>query len=157
MPYGALGRNRRCEASRYIGSRFGRELRITTIRIAQVIVSVIFVAFVVSVLILFVQVETDFDATAIFTVSEEVGDLMPWLILLAAIGSETSAIINATMSRSDMLVENRLPRRWTFIVLLVPPFALFLFVEATQAVALAKRWMSTTSARSMQSRLSFPR
>ena len=59
-------------------------------------------AFVLS---LFVQVETDFDATSIFIVSDEVGDFMPWLILLAALGSQTSAIIGATMSRSDMIVD----------------------------------------------------
>ena len=127
------------EASRYIGARFGRELRITTMRLAQVISSVIFVVFVGSVLILFVTVQTDFSGESIFVVADKVGDLMPWLILLAAIGSQTSAIINATMSRSDMLVEHHLPRRWTFVVLLVPAIAVFLLVDITQAVALASR------------------
>jgi hypothetical protein len=127
------------EASRYIGSRFAGELRITTMRLAQVISSVVFVALLASVLILFVQVQTDFDGTAIFVVSEEVGSLMPWLILVAAIGSQTSAIINATMSRSDMLVDHKMPRRWTFVVLLGPAIAIFLLVDITEAVALASR------------------
>jgi hypothetical protein len=127
------------EASRYIGARFGKELRITTMRLAQVISSVVFVVFVASVLILYVQVQTDFSGESIFIVADEVGDFMPWLILLAAIGSQTSAIINATMSRSDMLVDHKMPRRWTFVVLLGPAIAIFLLVDITEAVALASR------------------
>ncbi len=127
------------EAARYIGARFGKELRITTMRLAQVISSVVFVVFVASVLILYVQVQTDFSGESIFIVADEVGDFMPWLILLAAIGSQTSAIINATMSRSDMLVDHKMPRRWTFVVLLAPAIAVFLLVDITEAVALASR------------------
>jgi hypothetical protein len=127
------------EAARYIGARFGKELRITTMRLAQVIASVVFVVFVASVLILYVQVQTDFSGESIFIVADEVGDFMPWLILLAAIGSQTSAIINATMSRSDMLVDHKMPRRWTFVVLLGPAIAVFLLVDITEAVALASR------------------
>jgi len=127
------------EAARYIGGRFGGELRIKTMRAAQVISTVVFVALLGSVLILFVEVETDFSGTSIFVVADEVGDFMPWLILLAAIGSQTSAIINATMSRSDMLVDHKMPRRWTFVVLLGPAIAVFLLVDITEAVALASR------------------
>jgi hypothetical protein len=132
------------EAARYIGARFGKELRITTMRLAQVIASVVFVVFVASVLILYVQVQTDFSGESIFIVADEVGDFMPWLILLAAIGSQTSAIINATMSRSDMLVDHQVlgrdvPRRWSFVVLLGPAIAIFLLVDITEAVALASR------------------
>jgi len=85
------------EAARYIGGRFAGEMRISTMRVAQVISSIVFVALLVFVLTLFVHVETDFSGSSIFIVSDEVGDTMPWLILLAALGSQTSAIIGATM------------------------------------------------------------
>jgi hypothetical protein len=132
------------EAARYIGGRFAGELRITTMRIAQIVSSVVFVALVAFVIILFVQVQTDFSAQSIFIVADEVGDAMPWLILLAALGSQTSAIIGATMSRSDMLVSNRVlghevPRKTTFLILIVPAIALFLLADVPQAVALASR------------------
>jgi hypothetical protein len=132
------------EASRYIGARFAGELRVSTMRIAQVISSVVFVAFLASVLILFVEVTTDFDGKSIFIVSDEVGDTMPWLILLAALGSQTSAIIGATMSRSDMIVSHKVvglnvSRRTTFVILLVPAIALFLLADVSQAVTLASR------------------
>jgi hypothetical protein len=127
------------EAARYVGSRFAAEERISTMRIAQIISSVVFVLFVASALILFVEVQTDFSQTSIFKVSDELGDFMPWLILLAAIGSQTSAIVNATMSRSDMLVDFKVPRKTTFLILLVPAIAIFLLTDINQAVALASR------------------
>ena len=132
------------EAARYIGGRFAGELRITTMRIAQIVSSVVFVALVAFVIILFVQVQTDFSAQSIFIVADEVGDAMPWLILLAALGSQTSAIIGATMSRSDMLashqvLQRKVPRKTTFLILLLPAIALFLLADVPQAVALASR------------------
>ena len=136
------------EAARYIGARFAGELRISTMRLAQVISSVVFVALLMFVLILFIQVETDFSGSSIFIVADEVGDTMPWLILLAALGSQTSAIIGATMSRSDMLVSHKVvqrnvSRRATFLILLVPAIAIFLLADVPQAVALASRVFAT--------------
>jgi hypothetical protein len=132
------------EAARYIGGRFSGELRISTMRVAQVISSVVFVALIAFVIILFVQVDTDFSGSSIFIVADEVGDTMPWLILLAALGSQTSAIIGATMSRSDMLVSHKvlqrgISRRASFVILLLPAIALFLLADVPMAVALASR------------------
>ena len=89
-------------------------------------------------LILFIAV-TDFDGVTIFAVSEDVGPLLPWLIFLAAIGSQTSGIVNAPMSRSDMMVEAKVPRRLTFPIILIPALAIFILVDVAQAVALASR------------------
>jgi hypothetical protein len=127
------------EAARYIGGRFAAEERISTMRVAQIISSIVFVVFIASALILFVEVQTDFSQTAIFQVSEELGEWLPWLILLAAIGSQTSAIVNATSSRSDMLVSFKVPRKATFPILLVPAIVIFLLADINQAVAIASR------------------
>lgn len=127
------------EAARYIGSRFSADLRISGMRAAQYISSVVFVLLLLSSLFLFANVETDFDGTAIFVISGVVGDLLPWLILLAALGSQLSAIVNATMSRSDMLVSLRVPRRLTFVMLVVPAVVIFIMADITQAVSLASR------------------
>jgi hypothetical protein len=94
--------------------------------------------FLATALILFIAV-TDFDGVTIFAVSEDVGSLLPWLIFLAAIGSQTSAIVNATESRSDMMVEAKVPRRLTFPIILIPALAIFILVDVAQAVALASR------------------
>jgi hypothetical protein len=132
------------EAARYIGGRFAGDMRVSTMRVAQVISSAVFVALLMFVLILFVQVETDFSGSSIFIVADQVGDTMPWLILAAALGSQTSAIIGATMSRSDMLVSHKVvqrdvSRRATFLILLIPAIAIFLLADVSMAVTLASR------------------
>jgi hypothetical protein len=127
------------EASRYIGVRFGAEERIKTMRVAQVVSSVVFVIFILTILVMFIPPQDGTDGTAIFAVSERVGESMPWLLLLAAIGSQTSAIIGATSSRSDMLVENKVPRKATFLVILVPAIVMVLLADVNVAVNLASR------------------
>ncbi|MCP3993086.1 MAG: hypothetical protein GY724_28750 [Actinomycetia bacterium] len=129
------------EASRYIGARFSSELRISTMRMAQIISSAVFVTLLASVLILFVQVRPEPDATAIFVVSSEASAVLPFIILLAAVGSQLSAIVNATVSRSDLLLEATvgLERKYTFPILLIPAMAVVAFTNVTAAVSLASR------------------
>jgi len=127
------------EAARYIGVRFNAERRISTMRIAQGISTVVFVALVASILVLFLPPGVPPDGTAIFVVSEQIGRSMPFLLLLAAIGSQTSAIIGATSSRSDMLVNAKVPRRISFLVILIPAILVVIFTDVTVAVNLASR------------------
>ena len=127
------------EASRYIGVRFGAERRITTMRVAQVISTVVFVGFILTLLVIFLPPAGESDGTAIFLASDLVGDTLPWLLLLAAIGSQTSAIIGATSSRSDMLVSRKVTRKATFPIILVPAIVLVLLVDVNVAVNLASR------------------
>ena len=128
------------EAARYIGNRFSAEQRISSMRLAQYISSFVFVVLVASILVIFLPPVVETGGTAIFSASDLVGDTLPWIVLLAAIGSQTSAILGATSSRSDMIVNTgRVSREWTFPMLLIPTIALFLLTDVTQAVALASR------------------
>jgi hypothetical protein len=129
------------EASRYIGVRFGAERRVSTMRIAQTISTIVFVIFVGTLLLAFLPIPSGItaDGTAIFAVSGLVGDALPWLLLVAALGSQTSAIIGATSSRSDMLVNKKIPRATTFPIILLPAILLVIFVDINMAVNLASR------------------
>ena len=129
------------EASRYIGVRFGGERRVSTMRIAQTVSTIVFVIFMITLLLAFLPPPPGVpeDGTAIFAVSGLVGDLLPWLLLLAALGSQTSAIIGATSSRSDMLVNKKVPRTTTFPIILIPAVMLVIFVDVNMAVNLASR------------------
>ena len=127
------------EASRYIGVRFAAERRITTMRLAQIASTVVFVGFILTLLVIFLPPAGESDGTAIFRASFLVGDAMPWLLLLAALGSQTSAIIGATSSRSDMLVSRKVPRKYTFPIILVPAILLVVLVDVNVAVNLASR------------------
>jgi len=127
------------EASRYIGVRFAEERRVTTMRLAQVVSTVVFVVFILTLLVIFLPPAGEADHTAIFLASPQVGDSLAWLLLLAAIGSQTSAIIGATSSRSDMLVSRKVPRKYTFPIILGPAILLVLLVDVNVAVNLASR------------------
>lgn len=127
------------EAARYIGNRFSAEQRISSMRLAQYISSVVFVVLVASIIVVFLPPLAKLDGTAIFVASDLVGPTLPWIVLLAAIGSQTSAILGATSSRSDMIVAAGVGRKWTFPIILVPTIALFLLTDVTEAVALASR------------------
>jgi hypothetical protein len=129
------------EASRYIGVRFAAEQRVSTMRVAQITSTAVFVVFMTTLLLAFLPTPPGIveDGTAIFAVSELVGDALPWLLLLAALGSQTAAIIGATSSRSDMLVNNKIPRKTTFPMILVPAIMLVIFVDVNMAVNLASR------------------
>jgi hypothetical protein len=129
------------EASRYIGVRFAAERRVSTMRIAQMTSTVVFVVFMVTLLLAFLPTPPGIaeDGTAIFAVSGLVGDALPWLLLVAALGSQTSAIIGATSSRSDMLVNQKVARKTTFPVILLPAIMLVIFVDVNVAVNLASR------------------
>ena len=130
------------EASRYLGERFSGDLRIRSMRVAQAISTAVFVALIALSLLLFSTVRPVPDATAIFVVAETVSPHLPWLILLAAIGSQLSAITNATSSRSDLLVEathETVARKYTVPILLVPAMMVVLFADVTLAVSIASR------------------
>lgn len=130
------------ESSGYIGAYFAAEKRVETMRSAQYISSVVYVLFVAFSLILFATVEAPNNVTAIFEVSEQVSVFLPFLIMAAALGSQLSAIVNDTETRTEMLageVGDRLPRRWTFPLFLVPAIFVALLTEVNSAVALASR------------------
>ena len=100
----------------------------------------LFVVFILALLVVFLPpADQNADGTAIFIASEFVGDTLPWLLLFAAIGSQTSAIIGATSSRSDMLVHHKVSRKLTFPIILVPAILLVLLVDVNVAVNLASR------------------
>jgi hypothetical protein len=130
------------ESSRYIGSYFSADTRVKTMRSAQYISSTVYVLFVAFSLILFATVEAPANVTAIFEVSEQVSVFLPFLIMAAALGSQLSAIVNDTETRTEMLagqVGDRVPRRWTFPLFLVPAILFVVLTDVSSAVALASR------------------
>ncbi len=130
------------ESSRYIGAYFSADKRVKTMRSAQYISSAVYVLFVAFSLILFATVKAPNNVTAIFEVSKQVSAFLPFLIMAAALGSQLSAIVNDTETRTEMLarqVGDRLPRQWTFPLFLVPAILVVLLTDVSSVVALASR------------------
>lgn len=101
-----------------------------------------YVLFVAFSLILFARVKGPNNVTAIFEVSKQVSAFLPFLIMAAALGSQLSAIVNDTETRTEMLarqVGDRLPRKWTFPLFLIPAILVVLLAPLSSAVALASR------------------
>jgi hypothetical protein len=62
--------------------------------------------------------------------------------MAAALGSQLSAILNDTESRTEILARqagDRLPRQWTFPLFLVPAILVVLLTDVASVVALASR------------------
>ena len=130
------------EASRYIGAQFSAKVRISTMRRAQIIATVAFVTLLASTLLLYSQVRPEASATTVFVLADQVSAFLPWLLVVAAIGSQLSAIVNASSSRSDLLLEathESIPRKYTFLILLIPAAMIVLLTDVTDAVAIASR------------------
>jgi len=130
------------ESSRYIGAYFSADTRVRTMGAAQYISSAVYVLFVAFSLILFARVDPPTGVTAIFEVSEQVSVFLPFLIMAAALGSQLSAIVNDTETRTEMLaglVGDRLPRQWTFPMFLVPAIVVVVLTDVTAVVAIASR------------------
>lgn len=130
------------EASRYLGDEFSAARRIKTMRLAQIISTVAFVLFPASALILFAQTLPKPTPAASVQIGQVASPVLPLLVLLLAIGSQSSASINAISSRSDVLEEvtdEKIPRRYTFPLLAVGAIAIVLVTDVLTAVAAASR------------------
>ncbi len=129
------------ETSRYLGSEHSAEVRIKTMRSAQIIASVIYVLFLSLATILF-QDGLGADVTAIITMVTPVALVLPIMISVAAIGSQFSAAV-ADTSGAGGLVENltgsRLPRRYVYLLIMLVTVALTWEVNVNQIIAYASR------------------
>jgi hypothetical protein len=130
------------ESARYLGAYFSARKRVESMRAAQYLSSVVYVLFVALSLVLFTTTAVPNDVTAIFEVSEQVSVFLPFLIMVAAVGSQLSAIVSDTETRTEMLAQqlgDRVPRRWTFPLFLVPAILVVLLTDVASIVALASR------------------
>jgi hypothetical protein len=132
----------RSHASMLRRAYFSADMRTKTMRSAQYLSSTVYVLFVAFSLILFALVKAPANVTAIFVVSKQVSVFLPFLIMAAALGSQLSAILNDTESRTEILARqagDRLPRQWTFPLFLVPAILVVLLTDVASVVALASR------------------
>ncbi|MFC7096148.1 hypothetical protein [Halobaculum marinum] len=130
------------EASRYLGEHYSAAVRSKTMRAAQIIAAVAFVLFPASALLLFAEVRPELEPIAVVQIAQVASPVLPWLILLLAVGSQASASVNAISSRSDVLIEltnSEIPRRFTYPMLALGAVAVVLVTDVLAAVAVASR------------------
>ncbi len=129
------------ETSRYLGDEYPAEQRISTMRTAQLLSTVIYLIFIALVTVLFHD-GLGADVTAIISMTKPVALVLPLLLSIAAIGSQFSAAV-ADSEGAGGLIEDVTHRkvsiRYAYLLILAVTVALTWETDVNQIIAYASR------------------
>jgi hypothetical protein len=129
------------EISRYIGHKYSGELRIKTMKLAQIISSLIYLVFVFLIMFL-MGADQKVTDTAIIDVSKRVSLLLPLSITIGAIFSQFSAAIADTVGCGGIITEysgNRVSRNTAYLFITIGSTLLIWFANVFEIITLASR------------------
>jgi len=129
------------ETSRYLGTEHPAEQRIATMRAAQVISAVIYLAFLGLATVLFVD-GIGADVTAIIRMTKPVAVVLPLMLSIAAIGSQFSAAVADNSGAGGLLEDithGELPIRLAYLLILLVTVSLTWAVDVNGIIAYASR------------------
>lgn len=112
------------ETSRYLGNAYDPAMRVRAMRLAQLIAGVIYLLFVITGLPLLMEFHGIADETAIITLAGRVAEILPALLILAAVMSRFSAAVADTVGAGGLFTElsgSRLSSRLGYIGLVILP------------------------------------
>jgi hypothetical protein len=92
------------ETSRFIGSQYSANLRVTTMRYAQSISGIIYILFVGLILVVFTK-NIHVSDTEIIDLSGRVSSILPHLLIFAAVLSQLSAAVADTIGSGGLIFE----------------------------------------------------
>ena len=129
------------ETSRYLGSEHPAAVRIKTMRNAQIISSMIYLLFIALATILF-KTGIGSDVTAIINMTKPVAMVLPFMLTLAAIGSQFSAAV-ADESGSGELIEDlsnkKFEARYAYLLVLFITITITWASNVNEIIAYASR------------------
>jgi len=129
------------ETSRYLGDEHPAEQRIATMRVAQLVSAVIYLVFIGLATVLFHD-GLGADVTAIIDVTAPLAVVLPFLLTVAAIGSQFSAAV-ADDSAAGGLIEDithrEVPIRYAYLLILLVTVALTWETNVNVIIAYASR------------------
>lgn len=129
------------ETSRYLGDEHSPEQRIKTMRVAQIVSTGIYLAFLALATVLFHD-HLGADVTAIIAMCRPVAVVLPVLLTVAAIGSQFSAAV-ADNSGAGGLIEDitnrRLRMRYAYLLILLVTIAVTWQTNVNLIIAYASR------------------
>ena len=129
------------ESSRYLGTEYPANERIATMRLAQIISSVIYLSFIALVTVLFHD-GMGGDVTAIIGMSRPVALVLPVLLAVAAIGSQFSAAVADTEGAGGLIEDithRKLPVRYAYLLILAATIFLTWQTNVNEIIAYASR------------------
>ncbi len=131
------------ETSRYLGSEFSAELRIRSMRFAQLISGLLYVAFIVMCMPLLLGLDgLQVDETAIIGLSGHIAPILPAMLVLAATISQFSAAVADTAGAGGLVKEEsrgRIPVRYAYVAVIGLGIALVWMTNVFEIIALASR------------------
>ncbi|MCB1233045.1 MAG: amino acid permease [Verrucomicrobiae bacterium] len=129
------------ETSRYLGDEHPAELRIRTMRAAQLISAAIYLVFIGLATVLF-HGGLDADVTAIVNMTRPVAVVLPLLLTIAAIGSQFSAAVADDLGAGGLLEDithHKLPVRYAYLLILLVTVSLVWATNVNSIIAYASR------------------
>jgi hypothetical protein len=129
------------ETSRYLGDEYSAEQRISTMRTAQLLSTVIYLIFIALVTVLFHD-GLGADVTAIISMTKPVALVLPLLLSIAAIGSQFSAAVADSEGAGGLIEEvthRKVSIRYAYLLILAVTVALTWETDVNQIIAYASR------------------
>ena len=129
------------ETSRYLGDEHPADLRIATMRTAQLVSAVIYLLFIGLATVLFHD-GLSADVTAIIGMTAPVAVVLPLLLSVAAIGSQFSASVADTSGAGGLLEDitnHKLKVRYAYALILLVTVAITWDTNVYQIIAYASR------------------
>ena len=130
------------ETSKYLRGAYSRKLRVRSMRLAQVISALIYIAFIALVLPILSGTEHGVDETEIIEISRVVSHLLPYLLLLGAVMSQFSASVADTVGSGGLLqmeTGGRLSARLGYVITAVLGIALVWSANVFEIISYASR------------------
>jgi hypothetical protein len=136
------------ETSRYLGGEYGPEIRVATMRRAQLLSALIYVVFVSLTVPSFPLLGEQVSETAVIDLSRVVASILPSMLIVAAVMSQFSAAVADTIGTEGLLAQV-LGKRWNlpanagYVIVAVVGIALVWTSDIFAIIALASRAFAT--------------
>lgn len=130
------------EASRYLGATYDPDTRIKSMRMAQLLSSLIYLVYVVLLAYVFVPTTMVLDETSIINLMEIVAPILPAMLVAAALSSQFSAAVADTSGSGGLIAElsrNRIPSRMAYALLVAMGLVLTWSLNIFEIISYASR------------------
>ncbi|WP_417692918.1 amino acid permease [Roseibium sp.] len=130
------------ETSRYLGHEYKAELRIRSMRWAQILASVIYIAYILLIAYVFEADSLQLSETAIIDLMQVVSPVLPILLVAAALAAQFSAAIADTGGSGGLIMEasgGRVSERMSYLVLGIFALALTWTADIFEIITYASK------------------
>ena len=132
------------ETSRYLGDEYAPQIRVATMRRAQILAGLIYVLFVALAVPTFGMLGNQVNETVIMELSQVVAPVLPTMLIVAAVMSQLSAAVADTVGTGGLFAETlgkrfKLPGKVGYILVAVVGIVLVWTANIFEIIALASR------------------